>query len=106
MNNPSRLRFLFVKYLQRQCSVEEVDELIVLMQEDDTEDALKEEMELLWEEFADDKTQHVIDWEEMYSSIINSEKRTDLLIHKAVSGRQWVYYIVSTLLLFCAILLV
>ena len=92
MNKSSKLRFLFVKYLQRQCSAEEVDQLVLLMQEPGAEDALKEEMELLWEEFENDKTQHVVDWQKMHDSFISSEKSADRLIHKATSRTKRIYY--------------
>jgi len=92
MNKSSKLRFLFVKYLQRQCSAEEVDQLVLLMQEPGAEDALKEEMELLWEEFENDKTQHVVDWQKMHDSFISSEKSADRLIHKATSRKKPIYY--------------
>jgi hypothetical protein len=106
MNKPSRLRFLFAKYLQRQCSSEELDELVLLMQETGADDTLKDEMELLWEEFTDDKIQHMVDWQEMYSAVVSSEKRTDLLIHKATSRGKGIYYAIIILLLAGAFFLV
>jgi len=94
MNRLSRLRFLFAKYLQRQSTPEEVEQLVLLLQQADADEALSEEMELLWEETGKDKTQYEVDWDKMYSSVITNEKETDVIIHRATSKIRWPYYVI------------
>lgn len=100
MDKLSRLRFLFTKYLQRQCTPAEVEEMIFLLQRSDAEDTLSEEMEIVWEELKNDKTQYEVDWDKMYSSVINSEKQTDVIINRATSKIRWPYIIIAAVFMF------
>jgi ferric-dicitrate binding protein FerR (iron transport regulator) len=100
MDRLSRLRFLFTKYLQRQCSPGEVEELVFLLQQADAEEALSEEMELLWEEIRKDKVQYEVDWDKMYSSVVNTEKETDTIINRATSKTRWPYFAIAAVFIF------
>jgi len=100
MDKSARLRFLFTKYLQRQCSPDEMEELIILLQQGEADEALTEEMELLWEEARKDKTRHDVDWDKMYSSVISSEEQADVIINRATSRSRWLYYVVTAVSVF------
>lgn len=95
----SRIRFLFAKYLERQCSPAEVEELIVLLQQAESEEALSEEMQLLWEEVRKNKIQYNVDWDKMYSSIVSSGEQTEVIIKKATAtaGKSRHYYAIAVL---------
>lgn len=100
MDKLSRLRFLFTKYLQQQCSPAEVEELVFLLQDADADDALTEEMELVWDEIKKDKVQYEVDWNKMYSSVINTEKETDTIINRATATIRWPYFVIAAVFLF------
>ncbi|MGC4037058.1 MAG: FecR domain-containing protein [Chitinophagaceae bacterium] len=99
MDKSARLRFLFARYLQRQCSPSELEELISLLQSAKSDDELSEEMELLWEEVKKEKVHHPVDWDKMYSAVISSEEETDVLIHKATSRIRWPYFVIAAVFL-------
>src|SRR5258705_9869874 len=100
MDKSARLRFLFTKYLQRQCSPDEVEELIVLLQQRDADEAITEEMELLWEEARKDKTRHDVDWDKIYFSAINKAERADMVINQAISVSRSHFYLIAFVFLF------
>ena len=87
MDLSSRLRFLFAKYLQRQCSTDEIEELVILLQHVGSEKALDEEMQLLWEEARKNKIHDHLDWDKMYSTIVEQGQKTDFLIKKAITRK-------------------
>jgi len=87
MDLSSRLRFLFAKYLQRQCSTDEIEELVILLQHVGSEKALDEEMQLLWEEARKNKIHDHLDWDKMYSTIVEQGQKTDFLIRKAITRK-------------------
>ncbi|MCW3116267.1 MAG: hypothetical protein JWM28_349 [Chitinophagaceae bacterium] len=100
MDTFSRLRFLFAKFLQRQCSPDEVEELAILLQQVEAEEALTEEMQLLWEEVRKNKIQHPVDWDKMYTSAISSGGQVDMIIKQAASRIRWPYYVIAVISIF------
>jgi transmembrane sensor len=72
MDHLYRLHFLFDKYLRRQCTGAELEELIALLQEADAEKSLTEPMQELWLRLKDDTTTHEVDWDKMYNTILNA----------------------------------
>jgi ferric-dicitrate binding protein FerR (iron transport regulator) len=70
-----RLRILFDKYIDRQCSVSELKELVTLLQQAGTEDILTEPMEILWEELKQDPKQYPINWELIYKNVMHADNR-------------------------------
>ncbi|MES1213963.1 MAG: hypothetical protein ABUT20_00485 [Bacteroidota bacterium] len=103
MDTFSRIRFLFAKYLERQCSADEIEELMALLQQAESEEALSEEMQLLWEEVRKNKIQYNIEWDKMYSSIVSSGEHTEVIIKKATEGKSSRYYVIATffIIIFC-----
>ncbi|MBS1607330.1 MAG: right-handed parallel beta-helix repeat-containing protein [Bacteroidetes bacterium] len=102
----SKLRLLFAKYLQRQCTPAEIEEMIVLMQRADAEAALSEEMELIWEDVKKDIGYNEVNWDHMYSSLADNEKRTDSLIQNAMATFYRPYYWIVASLFFCIIAII
>jgi ferric-dicitrate binding protein FerR (iron transport regulator) len=74
MDHSGRLQFLFDKYLQRQCTKPELEELISLLQEADADELLTPAMQTLWQQVKEDKTVYPVDWDSMYSTISKSEE--------------------------------
>jgi transmembrane sensor len=91
MDNTLRLRFLFNKYLQRSCTAQEVDELMVLLQQGDAEDTLNEPLLTLWQQLKEDKTQHKVDWDKMYAEVSNTDDKWEMVFSqkKRTLYRRW-----------------
>ena len=106
MDKFSRLRFLFAKYLRRQCSPEDVEELIILLQQAEAEEALTEEMQLLWEESRKNKIPPAVDWNEMYASVLSKGEHTDRVIKRAVNRNNWLYWVIAAVFLLAISLVV
>lgn len=68
------LRALFDKYINRQCSAEEVKQLVTLLQEAKAEDALSEPMEMLWEQIRTEKRTYAVDWTRIYKTVTGQAK--------------------------------
>jgi ferric-dicitrate binding protein FerR (iron transport regulator) len=98
MDQSSRLNFLFEKWLRRNCSPEEVKELVLLLQQDPTPASLHERLSVLWNKVLEEDVAYPVDWEGMYQRVIQSEK--DL----PVMGRQhhlvWLKVAAAVLILF------
>src|ERR1700754_3103316 len=94
---PSRLQLLFERYLKRECSPQEVEELIILLQRADAEERLDEPMKKLWEALRNDNVQYDVDWNKMYSSIVESQEHADMVIKRSVSPGRRVLVVVAAL---------
>lgn len=70
-----RLRILFDKYIDRQCSASELEELVTILQQADAEYILTEPMEILWEEVKQDPRQYPVDWDRIYKNVMLTENR-------------------------------
>ena len=69
-----RLQFLFDKYLQRQCTSEEVEEMISLLQQADADEMLSEPMQELWNRLKSDQSAYDVDWDKMFTAVRDSEE--------------------------------
>ncbi len=88
MSHSQRLKFLFDRYVRQQCSNEEVEELVALLQQADVDETLAEPMRELWERFKDDHTDNSVDWEKMYSNISASQEDDLILISQQNINRR------------------
>ncbi len=73
MDHPHRLPFLFDKYLRKQCSKAELEELIGLLYDTNAAALLDPSLQALWQKFREDKTAHAVDWDKMYNAIVKPE---------------------------------
>ncbi|HVY75371.1 MAG TPA: FecR domain-containing protein [Puia sp.] len=73
MDSSTRLNFLFERYLRRQCSQQELEELVALLQQDQSPGSLGERLKALWEQVKDADPAESVDWERMYETVIHSE---------------------------------
>lgn len=74
MDQSSRLNFLFEKWLRRNCSPEETEELVLLLQQDPIPGSLHERLSVLWEKVKEENAEYPVDWEAMYQRVIHSEE--------------------------------
>jgi ferric-dicitrate binding protein FerR (iron transport regulator) len=78
MIQTTRLRFLFDKYLQKRCSPEELEELLLLLHEDHARDSLDSRLKELWGEIHAEDISNPVDWATMYQTVIHAEERLPL----------------------------
>ncbi|MBX3254482.1 MAG: FecR domain-containing protein [Chitinophagaceae bacterium] len=83
MNGSDRINELFEKYLGKECTPEEVRELIKLLQKAEAELVLDERMKMIWDTLRDNERHFDIDWKKMYKAIVNSQQQTEHLIKTA-----------------------
>lgn len=69
MASPDRLSLLFERYLRRECTPEEVTELVLLLQDAAAVEALSPAMEALWNRMRDHEQQYPVDWQQMYETV-------------------------------------
>lgn len=74
MDQSDRLKFLFDKYLQRQCSHAEVEELIARLQQHHEPGILNGRLMEIWDDIRKEDMDHPVDWDRIYQSIIRSEE--------------------------------
>jgi ferric-dicitrate binding protein FerR (iron transport regulator) len=67
-----RLRELFDRYLRRDLTSVEVEELVSLLGQADAEAALSEPMQRIWEELKSRPVEHRVDWGRMYQQVSQS----------------------------------
>lgn len=96
---PARLQLLFERYLKRECSPREVEELIILLQRAEAEEQLDEPMKKLWESLRNDGVQYDVDWNKMYNSIVESQEHADMVIKRSVSPSRRVYLVVAAIVI-------
>lgn len=69
-----RLKYLFDKFLKKECSSHEVEELVALLQEKEATDTLMPRMQEVWERIKSEQKNYPVDWQQMYQHI-TSQKR-------------------------------
>src|SRR5215831_11273410 len=75
-----QVRILFDKWLNNQCTDEEVKLLVDLLQKDEAENILNEPMEILWEQPNENKISGEADWNKMYEVVTAQSKERGKLI--------------------------
>jgi ferric-dicitrate binding protein FerR (iron transport regulator) len=73
MDSSQRLQELFDRYLRRETTSSEVQELVILLGQADAEQALSEPMRRLWEELKGQSVEYPVDWDKMYRQISQVE---------------------------------
>lgn len=85
MDSSHRLQELFARYLRRDITAQEVQELVTLLRQADAEKALSEQMQILWEDLKTQDVEYPVDWDKMYGRV--SEAGEDLEIsHGRMDG--------------------
>lgn len=74
LSSSFRLRELFDRYLRRDLTPAEVEELVSLLGQADAEAALSEPMRRIWEEMRSRPVEHMVDWSRMYRQVSQSEE--------------------------------
>ncbi len=69
MDSSQRLQELFARYLRRDITAQEVQELVTLLRQADAEKALSEQMCILWEDLKAANTEYPVDWDKMYGRV-------------------------------------
>lgn len=101
--DPQRLQFLFDKYLKKQCTRPELEELIALLQEADAGELLTPSMQSLWDQLKEDKTDYPVDWDRMYETISKSEEQLAVFnqpVHR--NSRTLKYAMAAAIIILCA----
>lgn len=75
MSSTERLELLFDRYVRRECTPGEVTELVLLMQDPATEEALTPAMMALWERIREEDVTFPVNWEQMYAQVISAEEK-------------------------------
>jgi len=104
MSHSQRLKFLFDRYVRQQCSNEEVEELVALLQQADVDETLAEPMRNLWDRLKEERTDNNVDWENMYSNISISQEDDLVLISKQnINRRKRLMKIAATIIILVGI---
>jgi transmembrane sensor len=103
MNPSERLKYLFDKYLERQCSPGELEELILALQRDKRPGLLDDQMEALWAVTREDQESHPVDWDAVYQRVVHAEHDLPAIGQRRY-GR-WIPIAASLLLLMTAVVL-
>jgi ferric-dicitrate binding protein FerR (iron transport regulator) len=98
MDQSSRLTFLFEKWLRRNCSPGEVEELVTLLQQDPVPGSLHERLTVLWEKVKDQHVEYPVDWEAMYQRVIQSGEEMPAVGRR--NYRPWLNVAAALLILF------
>jgi transmembrane sensor len=103
LSSSYRLRELFDRYLRRDLTSAEVEELVSLLGQADAEAALSEPMQRIWEELKSRPVEHVVDWGRMYRRVSQSEEGFSVLgqrVGGAVRRREvWGFRMVAVVFL-------
>jgi ferric-dicitrate binding protein FerR (iron transport regulator) len=73
MDSSQRLQELFDRYLRRETTSAEVQELVILLGQANAEEALSEPMRKLWEEMKGQSVEYPVDWDKMYRQVSQVE---------------------------------
>jgi ferric-dicitrate binding protein FerR (iron transport regulator) len=73
MDSSQRLQELFDRYLRRETTSAEVQELVILLGQANAEEALSEPMRKLWEEMKGQSVEYPVDWDRMYRQVSQVE---------------------------------
>jgi transmembrane sensor len=74
VSSSHRLRKLFDRYLRRDLTPAEVEELVSLLGQAEAEAALSEPMARIWEGLKSRPVEHMVDWGRMYRQVSQSEE--------------------------------
>jgi transmembrane sensor len=69
-----RLQALFKKYLENRCTPSELEELVELLQQADSDEQLNDEMAAHWQQLKTATTDYPVDWDKMYGNIMGAEE--------------------------------
>lgn len=94
MSELVRLQILFSKYLNRNCSPQEVVEMIALLNSTQADEIADPPMRHLWEQLKKDTTAHNVDWKRMYASIVLSAEEV-----QSPERGKWRRYIAAAIVL-------
>lgn len=100
MDNSTRLQWLFEKYLQRSCTAPELEELVLLLQEAEADNMLSPQMQAVWDQLKDEKTNYDVDWENMYHTIRTTPELRPASVRR--HRRYWYAVAASILFVFAA----
>lgn len=79
MNNQERISFLLNRYINSNCTVEELKELLQLLNRPGHEDFLTKELKLLWENTSPEKHHSNEQWEQLYmAAMIKTENLSSI----------------------------
>src|SRR5699024_4720522 len=73
MAEKERLQQLFDRFLKKECTSEEVEELVHLLRDEEVEEVLTPDMQKLWEQVKSEKHTYPVDWQRMYEEITAHE---------------------------------
>ena len=79
MDSSQRLQELFDRYLRRETTSAEVQELVILLGQANAEEALSEPMRKLWEEMKGQPVEYPVDWDKMYRQVSQVEEDLSML---------------------------
>jgi transmembrane sensor len=89
MDPHQRLQELFARYLRRETTSAEVQELVALLGQADAEEALSEPMRRLWEELRSGPGEHAVDWDRMYRKVSQAEEGLSVLSQRRDGAEFW-----------------
>ncbi len=75
MPHPPRLSYLFDRYLSGTCSPEEVEEFVLLLKREGTDEYLNDQLRSLWSQSGDEAGEAPVDWERMYAEVTGGVRR-------------------------------
>jgi ferric-dicitrate binding protein FerR (iron transport regulator) len=99
MDHSLRLQLLFARYLQRNCTPQELEELMALLHEAQAQDALEQPMQELWDQLKNDRAEHETDWENMVRRIKSTEEPVSIPANRGRGNRLKWYALAATVLL-------
>jgi transmembrane sensor len=99
-SSSQRLQELFARYLRRDITAQEVQELVTLLRQADAEKALSEQMRILWEDLKTENTEYLVDWDKMYGRV--SEAGVDEAAGRLEIGWRYRYRAITAVFMLLA----
>lgn len=72
MPDTERLQLLFNRYIARECTPQEVEEFVVLLQDAGASGSLTPQMETLWNRIREEAKQYPVDWQRIYDTVVRT----------------------------------
>lgn len=72
MPDTERLQLLFDRYIARECTPQEVEEFVVLLQDAGASGSLTPQMETLWNRIREEAKQYPVDWQRIYDTVVRT----------------------------------
>ncbi len=89
MPDTERLHVLFDRYIVRECTPQEVEEFVVLLQDAGASGSLTPQMETLWNRIREEAKQYPVDWQRIYDTVVHTgELRGDTRIPPEEESRR------------------